>query len=80
MVKDAYGLEKLASEECCRWYGVDNPEIQFRVVRFHNIYGEDSSVSTSSLSDAPQVLTEPGREDARRRQLPSCVRRLLLRR
>ncbi|EKX52457.1 hypothetical protein GUITHDRAFT_157063 [Guillardia theta CCMP2712] len=37
--QDAYGLEKLASEECCRWYGVDNPEIQFRVVRFHNIYG-----------------------------------------
>jgi len=27
------------SEECCRWYGVDFPEIQFRVVRFHNIYG-----------------------------------------
>jgi GDP-D-mannose 3', 5'-epimerase len=20
-------------------YGVDNPEIQFRIVRFHNIYG-----------------------------------------
>lgn len=38
--QDAYGLEKLVSEECCRWYGVDFPEIQFRVVRFHNIYGE----------------------------------------
>mmetsp|Transcript_40045 Transcript_40045/g.107201 ORF Transcript_40045/g.107201 Transcript_40045/m.107201 type:complete len:279 (-) Transcript_40045:60-896(-) len=37
--QDAYGLEKLASEECCRWYGVDNPDIQFRVVRFHNIFG-----------------------------------------
>ena len=24
---------------CIRWYGVDFPEIQFRVVRFHNIYG-----------------------------------------
>jgi len=27
------------SEECCRWYGVDFPEIAFRIVRFHNIYG-----------------------------------------
>jgi GDP-D-mannose 3',5'-epimerase len=37
--QDAYGLEKLVSEECCRWYGKDFPDIQFRVVRFHNIYG-----------------------------------------
>ena len=37
--QDAYGLEKIVSEECCRWYGVDFPEIQFRIVRFHNIYG-----------------------------------------
>ena len=26
--QDAYGLEKIVSEECCRWYGHDNPEIQ----------------------------------------------------
>ncbi|KAJ1488088.1 hypothetical protein T484DRAFT_1758972 [Baffinella frigidus] len=37
--QDAYGLEKLVSEECCRWYGVDNPDMAFRIVRFHNIYG-----------------------------------------
>ena len=37
--QDAYGLEKLVSEECCRWYGVDFPDMHFRVVRFHNIYG-----------------------------------------
>lgn len=37
--QDAYGLEKLASEEMCKHYGLDNPGMEFRVVRFHNIYG-----------------------------------------
>jgi len=38
--QDAYGLEKLVSEECCRWYGVDfSDACQYRIVRFHNIYG-----------------------------------------
>mmetsp|Transcript_3063 Transcript_3063/g.4906 ORF Transcript_3063/g.4906 Transcript_3063/m.4906 type:complete len:364 (+) Transcript_3063:91-1182(+) len=37
--QDAYGLEKLLAEECCKYYGEDFPSIQFRVARFHNIYG-----------------------------------------
>jgi len=37
--QDAYGLEKLVSEELCKYYGIDFPEIDFRVARFHNIYG-----------------------------------------
>lgn len=37
--QDAYGLEKLVSEELCRWYGHDFPEMRFYVGRFHNIYG-----------------------------------------
>lgn len=37
--QDAYGLEKLATEELCKWYGHDFPQMQFRVARFHNIYG-----------------------------------------
>jgi GDP-D-mannose 3',5'-epimerase len=37
--QDAYGLEKLASEELILHYGADFPEIEFRIGRFHNIYG-----------------------------------------
>eukprot|EP00296_Roombia_truncata_P007968 JP446427.1.p1 GENE.JP446427.1~~JP446427.1.p1 ORF type:complete len:347 (+),score=137.69 JP446427.1:3-1043(+) len=37
--QDAYGLEKIATEEMCKYYGMDNPHISFRVGRFHNIYG-----------------------------------------
>jgi len=37
--QDAYGLEKIATEELCKYYGKDFPNIQFRVGRFHNIYG-----------------------------------------
>lgn len=36
--QDAYGLEKLASEEICKHYGQDFG-IQVRIARFHNIYG-----------------------------------------
>lgn len=36
--QDAYGLEKLASEELCKYYGKEFP-IEFRVARFHNIFG-----------------------------------------
>jgi len=36
--QDAYGLEKLVSEECCKWYQKDWG-IEFRIARFHNIYG-----------------------------------------
>jgi len=36
--QDAYGLEKLVSEELCKYYGREFP-IEFRVARFHNIYG-----------------------------------------
>jgi nucleoside-diphosphate-sugar epimerase len=37
--QDAYGLEKLASEEICMHYEKDFG-IAVRVARFHNIYGE----------------------------------------
>jgi len=37
--QDAYGLEKLVSEELCKYYGKDFTDMQFRVARFHNIYG-----------------------------------------
>jgi len=36
--QDAYGLEKLVSEECCKHYGKEF-QIEFRIARFHNIYG-----------------------------------------
>jgi GDP-D-mannose 3',5'-epimerase len=36
--QDAYGLEKLVSEELCKHYGKDFG-IEFRIGRFHNIYG-----------------------------------------
>ena len=36
--QDAYGLEKLASEELCMHYGRDF-QIQVRIARFHNVYG-----------------------------------------
>lgn len=37
--QDAYGLEKIVSEQLCHYYGKDYPEMQFRVARFHNIFG-----------------------------------------
>jgi nucleoside-diphosphate-sugar epimerase len=36
--QDAYGLEKLASEEICMHYEKDFG-IAVRIARFHNIYG-----------------------------------------
>jgi nucleoside-diphosphate-sugar epimerase len=36
--QDAYGLEKLASEELCKHYTKDF-KIECRIGRFHNIYG-----------------------------------------
>jgi len=48
--QDAYGLEKLVSEELCKHYGKDFG-IEFRIGRFHNIYG-------------PQGTWKGGREKA----------------
>jgi len=48
--QDAYGLEKLVSEEICKYYGRDFG-IEFRIARFHNIYG-------------PQGTWKGGREKA----------------
>jgi len=48
--QDAYGLEKLVSEECCKWYGKEW-KMEFRIGRFHNIYG-------------PQGTWKGGREKA----------------
>lgn len=36
--QDAYGLEKLATEEICKHYNKDFG-IECRIGRFHNIYG-----------------------------------------
>merc|ERR1711991_100540 len=36
--QDAYGLEKLASEELYKHYGADF-DIRVRIARFHNVYG-----------------------------------------
>jgi nucleoside-diphosphate-sugar epimerase len=36
--QDAYGLEKLASEELAKHYGTDFA-METRIARFHNIYG-----------------------------------------
>jgi len=49
--QDAYGLEKLVTEEMCKYYGMEFPVMQFRVARFHNIYG-------------PQGTWKGGREKA----------------
>jgi GDP-D-mannose 3',5'-epimerase len=40
--QDAYGLEKLASEELYKHYGADF-NIQVRIARFHNIYGPNGT-------------------------------------
>jgi len=48
--QDAYGLEKLVTEELCKHYGKDFG-IAFRIGRFHNIYG-------------PQGTWKGGREKA----------------
>jgi GDP-D-mannose 3', 5'-epimerase len=36
--QDAYGLEKLVTEELCKYYGKEFA-IEFRIGRFHNIFG-----------------------------------------
>jgi len=48
--QDAYGLEKIATEELCKYYQKDFG-IEFRIGRFHNIYG-------------PQGTWKGGREKA----------------
>jgi len=48
--QDAYGLEKLVTEELCKHYGKEFG-IEFRIARFHNIYG-------------PQGTWKGGREKA----------------
>jgi len=48
--QDAYGLEKIATEELCKYYGKDF-NMEFRIGRFHNIYG-------------PQGTWKGGREKA----------------
>jgi GDP-D-mannose 3',5'-epimerase len=48
--QDAYGLEKLVTEELCIHYGKEFP-MEFRIARFHNIYG-------------PQGTWKGGREKA----------------
>ena len=53
--QDAYGLEKLASEELCMHYDKDFG-IQCRIARFHNIYGgcaECSAVWHAALPPPP---------------------------
>jgi GDP-D-mannose 3',5'-epimerase len=40
--QDAYGLEKLTTEELCMHYDKEFP-IEFRIARFHNIYGPEGT-------------------------------------
>ncbi|CAF3430152.1 unnamed protein product [Rotaria socialis] len=37
--QDAYGLEKLVSEEITMHYAKDFPKMQTKIARFHNVYG-----------------------------------------
>ena len=48
--QDAYGLEKLASEELAKHYGSDFG-METRIARFHNIYGPFGTWMARSLSD-----------------------------
>jgi len=40
--QDAYGLEKLVTEELCLHYGKEY-DMEFRITRFHNIYGPNGT-------------------------------------
>lgn len=57
--QDAYGLEKLATEELCKHYTKDF-KMECRIGRFHNIYGpfgtwKGNQISRPPLSKASNV-------------------------
>lgn len=52
--QDAYGLEKLASEELAMHYGKDF-QIQVRIARFHNVYGPHGTW-TGGREKAPAAM------------------------
>jgi nucleoside-diphosphate-sugar epimerase len=54
MPQDAYGWEKLVSEQLCLHYGKDYG-IQTRIVRFHNIFGPEGTW-TGGREKAPAAL------------------------
>ncbi len=72
--QDAYGLEKLVSEELCKWYGKDFKNMQFRVARFHNIYGPQVLLHFTFL-----IPREPGKEEERKLQQHFAERSFVLR-
>jgi nucleoside-diphosphate-sugar epimerase len=49
--QDAYGLEKLASEELAKHYGTDFG-METRIARFHNIYGPFGTWKARARSSA----------------------------
>lgn len=53
--QDAYGLEKLATEELCKHYTKDF-DIECRIGRFHNIYGPYGTWKGKILSGSQQYL------------------------
>lgn len=65
--QDAYGLEKLVSEELCKYYEKDFG-IEFRIARFHNIYGPYVRI-VGGVDFLGIFIREPGKEDERRLQL-----------
>lgn len=66
--QDAYGLEKLASEELAKHYGTDFG-METRIARFHNIYGALQRLSVGVRSEltcpsGPYGTWKGGREKA----------------
>ena len=58
--QDAYGLEKLASEELCKHYGNDFG-IETRIARFHNIYGPYGTWKGGARKGSGGLLPEGSR-------------------
>ncbi len=50
--QDAYGLEKLATEELCKHYTKDF-KMECRIGRFHNIYGPFGTWKGNQISPPP---------------------------
>jgi len=57
--QDAYGLEKLVSEELCKHYGNDIEGMEFRVARFHNIYGPQGTWRVAARRPRPPSAARP---------------------
>ncbi len=58
--QDAYGLEKLASEELAKHYGTDFG-METRIARFHNIYGPFGTWNARAPADVAATCVERAR-------------------